>query len=105
MSDSLLGGLLNRLQRDIQFRIAADDAAAVANVDLQVTLQHTPGERPTIFRTEPEPQQMTSSFDFRPILKTCTCVQNLMVVKELNVAWFEGHIQLKIALLIMLFII
>ena len=65
---------LNRLQRNIQFCIAANNAATVADIDLQVTFKHAVWQRPTVVGTEPESQEMASTFDLGPILESGACV-------------------------------
>ena len=90
---------LNRLQRNIQFCIAANNAATVADIDTQVTFKHAVWQRPTVVGTEPESQEMASTFDLGPILETGACVQYLMIVKELNVTRLERHIKAEFQIL------
>ena len=44
---------------------------------------------------KPESEELSSSFNLRPILKRTSIVKQCVVVAELEIAWFEKHPQME----------
>lgn len=52
-------------------------------------------ERPVIRRGEPEPEELSSSVNFCPVLKRASIVKQCMIIAELEIAWFEQHPEMQ----------